>query len=153
MAKLLAMLDLPPIWLIGCLTLAGFVDRLLPLSGLGSVGRWAGAGAGLIGVGLGVMIAAVATMVAWKTTVVPRRDPSALVTGGVFRFSRNPIYLGDAMILCGAILWWDTLWALPLVPIFVVVIQSRFILGEEARLSAGFGAEFDAYKARTRRWI
>ncbi|MBL9050839.1 MAG: isoprenylcysteine carboxylmethyltransferase family protein, partial [Tabrizicola sp.] len=85
--------------------------------------------------------------------VVPRRDPSALVTQGVFSFSRNPIYLSDALILLGAILWLDAVPALPLVASFAWLIQTRFIRDEETRLTLAFGPEFDLWAGRTRRWF
>ena len=87
------------------------------------------------------------------TTVLPHKAASALVTSGPFRISRNPIYLGDALILAGLILWWQA-WAMVwLLPAFVVVIDRRFVRPEEARLRATFGAAFDAYAARVRRWL
>ena len=99
------------------------------------------------------MVGAVAQMALAKTTVIPRRNPSALVTRGLFQLSRNPIYLGDALILAGAILWLDAVLALPLVFSFVWLIQTRFIRDEEARLTETFGPEFDLWAARTRRWL
>lgn len=107
----------------------------------------------LVGTGLALMGAAILQMARHRTTVIPRRDPSALVTAGVFSLSRNPIYLGDALILLGAILWLDAGLALPLVASFVWLIQTRFIRDEEARLTLAFGPEFDLWAARTRRWF
>jgi protein-S-isoprenylcysteine O-methyltransferase Ste14 len=92
-------------------------------------------------------------MAAARTTVIPRRAPAALVTGGVFALSRNPIYLGDALVLAGAILWWDAPLALPLIPAFVAIITRRFILGEEAALARAFGPAWQAWSARVPRWI
>lgn len=123
----------------------------MPLPLVGAPGLWLGGA--LVVAGLALMLAAAAQMIAHRTTVIPRRQPSSLVTGGVFAFTRNPIYLGDALVLAGAILWWDALLALPLLPAFVVLITRRFILGEEARLRAGFGEAFTAWAARTPRWI
>jgi protein-S-isoprenylcysteine O-methyltransferase Ste14 len=99
------------------------------------------------------MLAAVAQMALRRTTVIPRRDPSALVTGGVYAISRNPIYLADALILAGVVLWADVPLAAPLVPAFMALIQRRFIRGEEARIAAAFGADFAAYAVRTPRWL
>ena len=92
-------------------------------------------------------------MVRARTTFIPRRDPAALVTGGLFGITRNPIYLADVMILAGAILWWGALLALPLVPLFMVWITRRYILDEEARLRAAFGPDYEAWAARVPRWI
>ncbi len=99
------------------------------------------------------MGAAVAQMALARTTVIPRRNPSALVSSGVFAWSRNPIYLADAILLTGAILWLDAVVALPLIFSFVWLIQTRFIRDEEARLTLAFGPEFDLWAARTRRWL
>ncbi|MBW6507429.1 MAG: DUF1295 domain-containing protein, partial [Rhodobacteraceae bacterium] len=114
-------------------------------------GGWVGGG--LVLAGLVLMAAAAAQMVALRTTFIPRRDPQALVTGGVFALSRNPIYLADALVLTGLIIWWQAFWALPLVPAFMAFIARRFIRGEEARIAARFGADWQAYAARTRRWL
>ncbi len=151
MPKLLRELEIPPVWLIGHLALAWLIGRLFPLTLAGAAGRWIGAA--LVLAGLALMAAAIIKMNSRKTTVIPRRAPSVLVTDGAFSVSRNPIYLADALILAGAILWWDAVVALPLVGAFVWVIQTRFIKDEEARLTEAFGPEFDLWAARVRRWI
>lgn len=143
--------DWPPVWLL-CFALIAYGQAWFlpwPLFGAtGDVVGWA-----LVAAGLALMAAAVGQMLGARTTFIPRRDPGALVTRGVFGLSRNPIYLGDALVLSGLALVWDAVLAAPLVPMFMFTIQHRFILGEEARLRAAFGAGFDAYAARTRRWI
>ncbi len=75
------------------------------------------------------------------------------MTAGCFAFHRNPIYLGDSLVLAGAVLWWDVPLAVPLVPLFMLVIQHRFILDEEARLRTAFGPEFDGLVAAHGRWV
>ena len=140
-------IDIPPLWL---------ALALLASWGLGQV--WAGPGFGLLGVlvmatGLGLVLVSVWTMARARTTFVPRRDPSGLVTRGVFGFSRNPIYLGDALMLGGAILYWGAWAALPLVPLFMLFITHRYIHDEEARLRQGFGAQYESYAARVPRWL
>jgi protein-S-isoprenylcysteine O-methyltransferase Ste14 len=143
-------IDIPPSWLALHIGAAWVLSFLSPEV----FGPWgAGLGKGLVGIALVLMAAAVAQMALARTTVIPRRDPSALVTGGVFAWSRNPIYLADAVLLTGAILWLDAILALPLLFSFVWLIQSRFIRDEEARLTLAFGPEFDLWAARTRRWI
>ncbi|WP_102226228.1 methyltransferase family protein [Acidimangrovimonas sediminis] len=144
-------IEIPPLWLIVFLALAWGSGRAVPFHPFGTPGRWAGAA--LVALGLLLMAAAVAKMVQRRTTVIPRRDASTLVTGGVFRFSRNPIYLGDALVLAGAALWWDAPLALLLVPAFMALIRRRFIMGEEAQLAARFGPEYRHWATRTRRWM
>ncbi len=145
-------LDLPPVWLAVFLALAWLQSDRLPLGGFG--GRWADLVGGLmVGGGVLLMVLALTEMRRARTTPVPHLMPSALVTSGVFALSRNPIYLGDALVLAGLILRWDALPSLLLVPLFVWLITDRFILAEEARLAEHFGPAFEAYAARTRRWI
>ncbi|MDI3336246.1 isoprenylcysteine carboxylmethyltransferase family protein [Defluviimonas aestuarii] len=141
--------DFPPVWLAGFAAIGGLFGRAFPVhldfnDVVGSI---------LIIVGLILMVVAALQMMAARTTVIPRRNPDAMVTGGVFRLSRNPIYLADVILLTGLYVAWDALIALPMIAVFIYVIQSRFILDEEARLSELFGEEFDAYRAKTRRWL
>ena len=143
-------IDIPPAWLALHLVGAWVLSFVSPAL-FGAFGRLAGQG--LVLAGLLLMAAAVAQMVLARTTVVPRRDPTALVTTGLFSLSRNPIYLADAIILLGAILWLDAVLALPLLFSFVWLIQTRFIRDEETRLTEAFGPEFDLWAARTRRWV
>lgn len=141
--------DYPPVWLAAALALTAVTGWLWPLAVPG--GRLPGGA--LVLLGLALMLAAAVQMARHRTTIIPHRQPSALVTGGVFALTRNPIYLGDAMVLLGALLWWHALLALPLLPAFVWLITHRFILPEEARLRSGFGAAFETWAARTPRWI
>lgn len=140
----------PPTWLLMFLILAYAQSRLLPLWPLGATGR--AAGAVLILAGLAIFALALREFLRLRTTVLPRERPTALIDRGIYRWSRNPIYLADAMILAGAALWWDA-GGLVLVPLFAAVIARRFIVGEEAVMRERFGAAYEAYAARVRRWI
>lgn len=152
MPGVLKWIDLPPVWLAAALGLVWAQARVFDL-GL-SFGGWAGSvGGGLVALGLGLIIAAIREMRRHRTTPIPHHVPSTLVTTGVFGLSRNPIYLGDALILTGLILRWDAVLSLVLVPVFVWLIGARFVAAEEARCAVAFGEAFRAYKSRTRRWI
>ena len=142
-------IDIPPLWLAIFAALGWLVARAVPLA----LPYGAAAGWGLIALGGALVLTAAGQMVLRHTTFIPRRDPSALVTGGVFALSRNPIYLGDALVLAGFLLINDGFLALPLVPAFMLLITRRYILGEEARILATFGDEYAAYCRHTRRWI
>lgn len=144
-------IDLPPLWLALFAALAWAQAKVLPVGGLGAWGD--PAGAVLIGAGLVLMAAAFVEFRRHRTTVVPHREASALVTTGVYRLSRNPIYLADALVLAGLCLRWDALAGLVLVPAFATVIARRFIAPEEARLAARFGSAFEAWAVCTRRWL
>lgn len=146
-------IDIPPVWLAGAVALAWAQVRYLPM-GLGFGAGWADfLGGLLVGGGLLLMALALYEMSAKRTTFIPHRDADHLVTTGIFSRSRNPIYLGDAMVLAGLILFMDAVLALPLIPVFVWVIEKRFILPEEDRLRRKFRADFARYCQKTRRWV
>jgi protein-S-isoprenylcysteine O-methyltransferase Ste14 len=88
-----------------------------------------------------------------RTSVIPARPASALVIGGPYTFTRNPMYLGLALLTTSVGLFLDTLWPiLLLVPALRIV--HRFVIAREERyLHRRFGAEYDAYTRRVRRWI
>lgn len=150
MQRLLALIDLPPVWLAAHLAAAWVLAVVSP-----PVFGWIGDGSGIVLIGFGLILAlgAAAQLALAGTTVIPRRTPSSLVTSGLFAWSRNPIYLADLILLLGAILWLDAVLALPLLAGFAWLIQTRFIRDEEARLTLAFGPEFDLWAARTRRWF
>lgn len=147
----LHLLDWPPVWTAGAVVLALLAAQVLPWPVLGMAGRVLGAM--LVLAGLALMAAAAWEMRRARTTVIPRRQPSALVTTGIFAFSRNPIYLGDLSVAAGAMLWLQVPWALPVVGVLARVLRTRFIDAEEQRLIAGFGAEYGLWAARTARWL
>lgn len=147
---MLKWVDMPPVWLAGAIALVWALDRVLPLGAFGVLGVF---GPVLVALGLGLMVLAAGQMMLRRTTVIPKSQPAALVSGGVFRICRNPIYLGDALVLAGLILWWDVPLGLPVLAGFVRVITRRFILAEEAVLRAAFGAAFDVWATRTGRWL
>jgi protein-S-isoprenylcysteine O-methyltransferase Ste14 len=150
---MLKWIDLPPVWLAGFAALAWVqADRYAHGLSFGPV--WADLLGGLlVGAGVLLMLLALTEMRRHRTTVVPHREADALVTSGIFSRSRNPIYLGDSLLLSGLILSWDAVLALPLVPVFVWLIEKRFILPEENRLRRKFRADFARYSQKTRRWL
>jgi protein-S-isoprenylcysteine O-methyltransferase Ste14 len=147
------LIDIPPVWLLLCILVAWGQSRYLPID-WGSGATWTlYVGGGLVVGGIVLAVLAVLEMRKAKTTVIPHMEPDALVTTGVFSFTRNPIYLADVMILLGLILWWGAIISLILVPLFLMMIERRFIIPEEARLRAAFGEAFDAYVEKVHRWL
>ncbi|MEM7358731.1 MAG: isoprenylcysteine carboxylmethyltransferase family protein [Pseudomonadota bacterium] len=90
-----------------------------------------------------------------KTTVNPLRPDkaSSLVRSGMFRYTRNPMYLGMLLIALGWMLYLASALSALGVIAFAVYIQRLQILPEERAMQALFGAEFADYKASTRRWL
>ncbi len=146
-------LDIPPFWLLGFAVLAWLQAQHLSL-GLSLDGGFTDFLSGvLIGGGLILVLMAIVEFRRHRTTVIPHETPTSLVQSGIFKRSRNPIYLGDILILTGLVLRFDAVLSLVLIPVFVWLLERRFILPEEDRLRKTFRADFARYERSTRRWI
>ncbi|HEY7346864.1 MAG TPA: isoprenylcysteine carboxylmethyltransferase family protein [Ktedonobacterales bacterium] len=88
-----------------------------------------------------------------RTSVNPYRPTTALLTGGPYRLSRNPMYLAMAIQYVGLALLFDSLWAIVLLPLALVVVHFTVIQREERYLERKFGEEYLSYKATVRRWL
>jgi protein-S-isoprenylcysteine O-methyltransferase Ste14 len=88
-----------------------------------------------------------------KTTVKPNQKPSSLIDYGPFSFSRNPMYFGMAAFLLGVGIFLGTLSSFTGTVLFIIVMEIFFIPDEEKAMRQAFGAEFENYKAKVRRWI
>ncbi len=87
------------------------------------------------------------------TTPNPWKPTTALVIRGLYRFTRNPMYLGFAALYLGLTLLVNSVWPLVLFPGVIALVQTQVIAREEAYLETKFGEEYRAYKARVRRWL
>ena len=90
-----------------------------------------------------------------KTTVNPvnPETSTALVVHGVFRLTRNPMYLGFTFLLLAFAVWLGKMPAMLLVALFMAYLQRFQIRPEEDALNVRFGASFDAYRHQVRRWL
>ncbi|HVL56435.1 MAG TPA: isoprenylcysteine carboxylmethyltransferase family protein [Burkholderiaceae bacterium] len=113
---------------------------------------WAAA---LAAAGAAVALAGVIEFRRAHTTIDPRRPSaaSALVVQGIYRYTRNPMYLGMLIVLLGWAVYLAKLSAFLALPLFVWYLTVFQIRPEERALRERFGAEFDAYAARVRRWV
>src|SRR5262245_36387079 len=106
-------------------------------------------------IGVGIGVAAMGSFVRAKTTMNPTKPSTtaSLVTHGVFRFTRNPMYLSLVLYLVAWAAYLSNWMALLLVPVFVLYINQFQIKPEERALSALFGEGYASYRARVRRWL
>lgn len=88
-----------------------------------------------------------------QTTVKPFEESTALITSEAFQISRNPMYLGFIFILFGVAILLGSLSPYLIIPVFVILIDRVFISIEEKMLADQFGAEWETYKNKTRRWL
>lgn len=146
-------LDVPPLWLAGFVA-AAWLQSAHFAFGFSFGGVWAEFLAGiLVGGGILLAILAITEMRRQQTTVIPHQTPSRLVQSGIFSRTRNPIYLGDVLILAGCVLWFDAVLSLPLIPIFLWVLEKRFVIPEENRMRREFRADWARYEQKVRRWM
>lgn len=143
----------PPFIYLGTLLVGLLADWLLGISLSVSVTVRVAVLIVLLVAGSALLIAARTHFVRAETDVKPWKTSSAIVSRGIYAFTRNPMYLGMALIYLGLAIAFVSLSALVLLPLLFAAIQTQVIAREERYLEAKFGDEYRAYKARVRRWL
>lgn len=110
-------------------------------------------GAIMIVVGFWLISASKTTLDQHDQPSLPGQPTTRLVTSGVFRFSRNPNYLGAIMIAFGLGFAVNSLWFIAVAAAAMLVLDRWMIQPEERYLQEKFGADYDVYKSQTRRWF
>ncbi|MCK7595599.1 methyltransferase family protein [Pseudomarimonas salicorniae] len=149
-------LRVPPLAVLGlAVALLAGMEWLAPSPGGVPLGLRPALTTLLVLSGAAVALSGVLSFRRQRTTVNPLSpdQASSLVCSGIYRFSRNPMYLGFLLLLGAAAAWLSSLHALWLMPAFVLYLNRFQIEPEERALAARFGAEFSAYRQRVRRWI
>ncbi len=142
----------PPFLYAGALAAGALLDRPIPLPMLPP---GAGFVPGVTLIGLALVLAAWCVGLFRRAgTNVPTNKPvTAIVTGGPYRFSRNPIYVALTALSAGVALWANSWWMLGLLLPTFVIMNIGVVDREERYLTAKFGDDYLAYKARVRRWL
>lgn len=138
----------PPLIFAGLLALGLFLDRK-PIS----FGAIQIIGIALAITGLGLIATALGMFRISKTRPEPWQPTSALVSRGIYRITRNPMYLGMAMLSLGVALVFGSLAGSVMTVLAVVIIDRAVISREEAYLTRHFGEDYVAYRRRVRRWL
>ena len=143
---------LPVVYLLASLILMALLQLFLPLYQFIQPPL---AYAGIIIVFLGIALSAISAgmFVKADTGLLPFEEATVLVTGGIFRFTRNPMYLGMFLMMFGAAFLMGSIGALIPLLIFVLIIRYNFVAGEERFMEAAFGQQYLDYKSKVRRWI
>lgn len=148
-------LKVPPL-LVALIAAAGMyaASHMFPSLGTVFTGNLKGVAA-LSLVGASLVIAGVAAFRAHCTTVDPLRPARAttIVRTGIYRFSRNPMYLGFVLILAAWAVLLNTVGALPGLPLFVIYMNRFQIRPEEQILAQRFGSDYLDYTRSVRRWL
>jgi protein-S-isoprenylcysteine O-methyltransferase Ste14 len=111
------------------------------------------AGAAPVALGLGLNLWADRLFKRAGTTVKPFETSRRLVTGGPYRFSRHPMYVGMTAVLAGVAVGLGSVSPAVVAVAFAVVVDRAFITAEERAMVEAFGNEYEAYRRRVRRWL
>lgn len=98
-------------------------------------------------------LAALMTFRRAQRDATARARSTSLITTGIYRFTRHPVYLGFVLILIGISLNIGSYWGVLLAPILLFLFNRLVVDPEETYLAQKFGKEFDVYKTKVRRWI
>lgn len=148
-------LKIPPgvVWLLWGASM-WLLSRAAPAFGFNPPARNVVAGV-LVAAGLLISALGVVSFRRARTTVNPLKPATAssLVVSGVYRWTRNPMYLGFLIVLTGWAYFLSNVLGFLLLPAFILYLNRFQILPEEKALASVFGDEFTAYKLRVRRWL
>ncbi len=145
----------PPLVYIAFLLTGQLLDRLsgrmpdfIPVSAWVMV-----AGGVALLAGFFFMIAGTSRFRKLGNNLEPWKHANQIVSSGIYRFTRNPMYLGMALACLALALLFRSSWAVILLPVALLVIRTQVIAREERYLEAKFGDEYLDYKAKVRRWL
>jgi protein-S-isoprenylcysteine O-methyltransferase Ste14 len=142
----------PPLVALLFIVLAYFLGRFVPLSvAVPPVLQYIGLALTFIGFLLG--IGAFLEFRRSHTTLDPHGSTKQLVTSGIYRFTRNPIYLGFLLMVIGLPLNSGLFWGIVLAPFYMMTMYNLVIKREEAYLEKKFKNQFTSYASRVRRWL
>ncbi len=143
----------PPPVIVLIVIAAGFAASLIqPLRFIDGYARYVAGGALLI------LFAAIVSLAFFKmkgagTNVDVRKPATAVVTDGVYSYTRNPMYVSLVIFLAAASVLLNNLWIAILIPVFIFIMGKGVIAREEQYLEEKFGAQYTDYKERVRRWL
>ena len=143
---------MPTTWLLLALLLMVGLHSIIPLRGL-VVMPWRLIGLLPLVLGVALNLIADKAFHQAQTTVKSFQESTTLMTTGVFRFTRNPMYLGFLLTLGGVALLLGSVTPWLVIAPFIWLLDRAYIAVEEQMLAKTFGAAWDAYRARVRRWF
>ena len=142
----------PPLLFVLPMIAALLLEWFVPSSFVQGAIRWT-LGSLLLVAGIALNVVGFITQKRAGTDPIPFNPSTRIVKHGIYRFTRNPMYIGFALLTLGLAIMIDSAWMLLGVPIGVVLIDRLVITREERYLERKFGEEYLNYKRRVRRWI
>ena len=141
----------PPLPFLGAVVVGVGLHHLWPMRVRPD--GWAPLGVVLVLLGAALILWALVAFRAKQTPIEPWKSSTAIVSDGPFAWSRNPVYIGFALIEVGVGVWSDRLAVVLLVVVPALMTALMIVPREEAYLRRKFGAEYGEYCARARRWV
>jgi protein-S-isoprenylcysteine O-methyltransferase Ste14 len=142
----------PPLIFLAGLAVGFGLEALLPGSAVPDALAWILGGAFVLS-GLALLSSFIGAFRRAHTAVAPYSPTTAIVTDGPYRVTRNPGYLGMALVYIGVALLSHALWVLLPLPLVLAIVDRGVIAREERYLEGKFGQEYLDYKRRVRRWV
>jgi protein-S-isoprenylcysteine O-methyltransferase Ste14 len=142
----------PPLLFVLPILASLALEWFVPTSFVQGVFRWI-LGALIVVAGLALNVVGFITQKRAGTDPIPFNPSTRIVAHGLYRFTRNPMYIGFALCTFGLAVLVDSAWVLLAVPVGLVLIHRIVVTREELYLERKFGEEYLTYKRRVRRWI
>jgi protein-S-isoprenylcysteine O-methyltransferase Ste14 len=145
----------PPLIYVAIFLIAKFLQSRFPIPSSPPFGMMAAkiGGIALIAAALFFLFRSLRQFIASRNTVVTILPAKSLQTTGIYSLTRNPMYLGLVLVYLGAACLAGSWWTFILLPVLILIVQGYIIRREERYLAYEFGAEYEAYCKRVRRWI
>lgn len=148
----------PPLYFMLGFLAGWLLHRLVPLhipgaNGIGGIVGMRAVGWLLIAPGVALLVWAQITFRRHRTTVIPNRPATAMVTDGPYNFTRNPMYVSFTLLYVGFALVTRMLWPIIVLPAVLLLLTVFVIQREERYLSDAYGEDYAAFSAKVRRWV
>jgi protein-S-isoprenylcysteine O-methyltransferase Ste14 len=142
----------PPLLFVIPIVVSLVLERFYPTSFVHGTPRWI-LGSLCLVLGLAMTATGFGTQKRAGTDPIPFNPTTVIVSHGLYRFTRNPMYVGFAVATFGIAALVDSLWTLGCVPLGLILIDRLVVVKEEGYLARKFGDEYLRYKSRVRRWL
>ncbi len=142
----------PPLLPLAVILVGYCLQQLFSLELTNASGGYV-AGWAIIGVGVIILVAGWVQFFRAKTNVLHNKPATNIIQNGLYRFSRNPMYVSALLLQLGIALLANNLWIILLVPVSKIVLDRYVIEREEAYLERAFGEVYLDYRRSVRRWL
>ena len=142
---------MPPVIILIAILFQIALHKLLPIMIIFEKMDWIGIVMGFLG--FFISTGSILLFRINKTTMIPFQDPSFLITNGIYKYTRNPMYLGMLFVQFGIAIYFGSISPFIIPFLFIPIMNSRIIQHEEVMLEKQFGESYIIFKNSVRRWI